>query len=536
MPEILQTLFVDLAGLSAVSIFAAIFFATFVSEDAACIAAGALTANGDIDLGLAVSACFLGIVTGDILLYWVGRLFGRAILRTSIAARFVSEKQVDRATQWLNERGVSAIFLSRFITGLRLPTYLAAGFVRTDFRKFVLYFIIAAAIWTPLLVGSVAFSSELLSGRSIFAGVGVFVVVRIAVRLASWRNRRLMVGRVRRILHWEFWPLPVFYLPVVVWILYLGIRHRSLTVFTCANRSLPAGGFVGESKDAIYSLLAATRLNRDFLLPHRLLSRELPHGDRVAAALRFMEERNLFFPVIIKPDAGERGRGVRIVASRGELESVLHGSDRDLIIQQFFDGDEVSIFYIRHPGSDRGEIFSITEKVFPVVVGDGVSTLEVLILGDARAVCLAGKYFKENRDRLDEIPAAGEHVRMIGIGTHSRGAIFLDGERFRTPQLESVIDTICRRVDGFNFGRFDIRYRSIDSFLRGEDFKIIELNGVTSESTNIYDPRYSLIDAYRILFEQWRIAFEIGRENMQCGVRSSTLKELCQAISLASFA
>jgi hypothetical protein len=60
--------------------------------------------------------------------------------------------------------------------------------------------------------------------------------------------------------------------------------------------------------------------------------------------------------------------------------------------------------------------------------------------------------------------------------------------------------------------------------------KIIELNGVTSEATHIYDPRLSLFEAYRVLFRQWRIAFEIGDLNRAQGIRPTALRELLRAL------
>ena len=42
----------------------------------------------------------------------------------------------------------------------------------------------------------------------------------------------------------------------------------------------------------------------------------------------------------------------------------------------------------------------------------------------------------------------------------------------------------------------------------------------------IYDPKHSLFDAYRILFRQWRIAFEIGAANVQRGSAAMSLREL----------
>jgi membrane protein DedA with SNARE-associated domain len=515
-----------LAELSALSIFAALFLGTFISEDAACIVAGALVATGDVSLTLALASCFLGIVAGDLGLYVAGRLIGRRMLNFEVARRFVTQASLRSASRWLDQRGASAIFLSRFVTGFRLPTYLAAGVLRTDFRKFALYFILASALWTPLIVGSVAFFGNALGGGVLIVAVGTFLIVRLTVKLASWRQRRLLVGKLRRTIEWEFWPLWVFYLPVVCYVLWLGLRCRSLSVFTCANPAIPAGGFAGESKDDIYSIISTDSRNREFLLRHCLIRGDITPGRRTEIAREFISAHGLTFPLVLKPDAGERGKGVRILERIADLDIALESIERDHVLQEFCDGGEISVFYFRHPGSESGEIFSMTEKVFPTVTGDGVSSVEQLILRDRRAVCLAEKYFEANEKMLDTVPAASETIPLIRIGTHSRGAIFREGIHLKTAAFERSIDEICRRIDGFYFGRFDIRYTSLEQLQAGRGFKIIELNGVTSESTNIYDPRYTLLDAYRILFRQWRIAFEIGAANRKRGVPATTLPAL----------
>jgi hypothetical protein len=143
---------------------------------------------------------------------------------------------------------------------------------------------------------------------------------------------------------------------------------------------------------------------------------------------------------------------------------------------------------------------------------------------------MARFYLGKNEDRLWETPGEGERVQLVELGTHCRGAIFLDGQWVKTESLEEVIDRISRSFAGFYYGRFDIRAQSIEDFKEGENFKVIELNGVTSEATHIYDPRNSLFDAYRVLFEQWRVAFEIGAANRRRGVRPATAKELMRLL------
>lgn len=515
------------AELSAAGLFAFFFFATFVSEDAACILAGTAAANGRIGFAAALAACFFGIFVGDLLLFGVGRFAGARVFDNRFVRKFVSPRSVQRASEWLENNAGSAVFFSRFVTGLRLPTYLAAGALRTDSVRFAFWFFLASAIWTPILVGSVAFAQTTIFSQNALLGiVFLLVVVSFGFKYSSWKYRRHFVGRIKRIINWEFWPIQIFYLPVVVYVFLLALKFRSLTAFAAANPAFPAGGFKGESKNDIYDALKKSGRMNENLLAYALIRRETSLPERLNAAWKFMDENKLMFPLVVKPDAGERGKGVRIVQSLDELTNTISSSECDLIFQEFARGEEVSIFYYRRPHEPSGQIFSITEKRFPTVVGNGVSTTEELILGDSRAVALAKKYIEHNKDRIDQVPAVDEVVRLIDIGTHSRGAVFLDGGWLKTAALESKIDEICRSFKGFYFGRFDIRVPTHKDLQLGQNLKIIELNGVTSESTNIYDPRYSLIDAYRILFRQWRLAFEIGAENFKLGARQTGVIDL----------
>lgn len=526
MPEYVQTLFNSLPELSAAGLFLFFFFATFVSEDAACLLAGTAAASGRLSFLLAVTACLLGIFAGDVLLYLCGRLLGNRVFENRIVKRFISEASITKASGWLQNNAAAAVFLSRFVSGLRLPTYLAAGAVKANFAKFSLCFLLASIIWTPILVGTTAFSQELLfRGNAILGLLVILVALRLVLRYSRRKNRRLFVGKFRRIANWEFWPLPVFYAPVVLYILRLAFKHRSLTIFSAVNPAMPGGGFKGESKKAIYDGLMRSTVASGFLPEYALLNDALPVDEKISRARSFMSEKGLSFPIVLKPDAGERGRDVRVMNSMPDLENAITGAKGDMVLQEFISGDEFSIFYYRFPNEDRGRIFSITEKRFPVLTGDGRSTIEELILDDRRAVCLAEKYFEQNRERLSDVPTGGEAVEIVNIGTHSLGAIFLDGVRFRTKALAEKIDEICRGYRGFYFGRFDIRTPSTSDLITG-NFKVIELNGVTSESTNIYDPQYSLADAYRILFQQWRLAFEIGAENVRLGYRAASVRDM----------
>jgi membrane protein DedA with SNARE-associated domain len=507
---------------------------TLVSEDLTCIGAGVLAAQGRIELSLAIFACFLGIFVGDILLFLAGRFLGRPALRRAPLKWFVRDEAVERSSAWFARRGTLVILISRFVPGLRLPTYFAAGLLNTSFWSFTFYFSLAAALWTPLLVGSAkllgaeVLQSALLAGQSLFikallAGLIVFCVTKLSTQLATWRGRRRLVARWRRLTHWEFWPPYIFYPPVVCYIVWLALKHRNLTIFTAANPAILGGGFIGESKIEILRSLAHAG---EFVARAELLDAALETKSRIAQAKSFMTKHGFSFPVVLKPDQGQRGAGVAVVRTEAELAGYLRQAANDTIIQEYAPGVEFGVFYYRLPDEAHGHIFSITEKRMPVLIGNGTSTLEQLILKDERAVCMADFYLNQQRARLAEVPGRGARVQLVELGTHCRGAIFLDGAWVKTAALKAAFDRISQGFAGFYFGRYDVRTPSLDDFRQGRNFKIVELNGVTSEATHIYDPRNSLLAAYKILFEQWRLAFEIGARNCGHGLQPATISTL----------
>jgi len=143
---------------------------------------------------------------------------------------------------------------------------------------------------------------------------------------------------------------------------------------------------------------------------------------------------------------------------------------------------------------------------------------------------MASTYLEALAGRAEEIPRSGEQVSIVDLGTHCRGAVFLDGEAYRTAELEKRVEEIASDFEGFHFGRFDLRAPSYEHFMRGEDIWVLELNGVSSEATHIYDPKHSLLQAWSILARQWRWAFEIGRANRDAGHEPLSLKETATLI------
>lgn len=511
--------------------------ATLVSEDLTCIGAGVLVSQGRIEFIPAVAACFAGIFIGDMLLYLAGRMVGARALDRAPLRWILTTGGVERARNDFRRRGLALIFLSRFMPGLRLPTYFAAGMLKVGAVRFASFFVLAGLAWTPVLVGIAAAAGREASDMvndfgkwAPWAAVGLilalFIAVRIGVPLLTWRGRRLLLGAWRRKRHWEYWPRWFFYPPVALFgVLVPGLRHRSLRLVTAVNPGMFSGGLVGESKSEILDALAGSAGSAD-VARHLLL-------EPGAAPERFARARAALpgWPLVLKPDVGERGRGVVIARDEAAALAALEAHPGRLIAQEYVPGEEFGVFWARRPGEARGRVLSVARKELPEVVGDGKSTLERLILTHPRHLNMGNYFLEQNAARLEEIPAVGERVVLSPLGTHARGATFLDANDLLTPELEVAIEEISRRYQGFHFGRYDLRVPSDADLRAGRNLRVLELNGLTSEPAHVYDPKASLWVAWRTLIAYWRLAYAIAAANAAAGARPSTWSEIRAGLS-----
>ncbi len=233
-----------------------VFMATFVLEDAAAVGAGLLLANGSLAWPFAFTSCFFGIWLGDAGLYALARMVGRGWFERSRWQKY--SKEVARSEEWFTRRGTPILIFSRILPGTRLPTYLAAGFLRVPAPRFLLITGLAALAWTfVILFLTQAFGSKLFkwlaackSGGFIVLGAGLalYVLLQFIRKCAARFDSRRMGAKLGRWRHWEFWPAWLFYPPVVAHYFWLAIKYRGTMLPTVANPGIFSGGMVGESK------------------------------------------------------------------------------------------------------------------------------------------------------------------------------------------------------------------------------------------------------------------------------------------------
>lgn len=335
-----------------------------------------------------------------------------------------------------------------------------------------------------------------------------------------------------RVSHFEFWPPWLFYLPMKLYGLLLALRYGP-AVATVTNPSFEAGGFAGESKSQILDLVKVE--GEKWFAKHLCFVKGRETESTYARATQLIRDKDFVFPIVGKPDVGCRGLGVQLLETEEDLKNYISQFPvgEKVQLQELFDyPNEAGVFYIRRPGERRGRIFSLTLKYFPVLECDGKSTLEQLILNDSRAGQISHIYLERHKDKLNIIYPRGHRFRLAFTGSHSLGTIFKDGNRLITSKMERLFDEISATVPEFYFGRYDVRFHRLEDLETGENMKIIEINGATSEATHIWDSGTGLWEAYKTLMEQYLEMFRIGALNRKRGFRPLRFFELIDRINV----
>jgi len=533
-----------------------LFAGTFLQEDAAMLGGAYLVVERGFPTILAFISLFAGVVAGDCLIYGIGAAAHRSRTLQKLLRRF----DMTRVHGFLDRRLIWAVAVCRVIPTLTFPAFAACGYTGVPFRRFAfaamatgLVYVLAmlvlligfgrsvpewaqnwAWIGLALLVGCLIVGRRLITRRfgSNFAVSGGWpadgtpLVTHVGMPALS--AKRVRVALSERI------PMVLYYVPLVAQWFWLALKYRGLTVPTTANPLIESGGLMGESKAACMAMAADAPA--EFMARTGRIERKRGQSgieNALRQARRVMTAHGLEFPVIAKPDIGWRGFGVRKVVSEADLALYLESypNDQTIILQEYVPWHgEAAVFYVRLPGQASGYLFSTTLRYFPFVVGDGESTLETLILASPRTRWTADLHLSAHAPRLRTVPGDGEIVRLATVGSNRVGGLYVNAARYVTPEMTARFDEIARRIPEFWFGRFDVRFETLEQFQRGESFKIVEINGAGAEAVHIWDPNVSVLEGYRVLFRQQALMFRIGAANRRRGFRPQTPLQLirCQ--------
>lgn len=308
-----------------------------------------------------------------------------------------------------------------------------------------------------------------------------------------------------KLFNWEYWSFNCIYAPIYFYWFFLCIKARSLFFFSASNPLIENGGFLMEKKSDVYKLIPS------FYYPKTLLITPECCLNDIGANI---ERHSFNFPLIIKPDIGGKGRGVKKVQNITEAISYIRHCNFPMLVQELIPyKNEVGIFYYRLPWQDKGKISGIVSKEFLTVCGDGVNTIEDILVKDSRGLLHLSALKKTTEIDFTQVLGNGIEKVLVPFGNHARGCKFIDASHLITPALEETIDNICQQIEGFYFGRLDVMFKSWSTMEQGKNISIIELNGAGSEPTHIYDPAHSIFFAWKEIIKHWNLLYEISTFN-----------------------
>lgn len=325
-----------------------------------------------------------------------------------------------------------------------------------------------------------------------------------------------------RVINYEYWPFQLLFSPCFFYWMILSIRARSLVYFTATNPAIELGGFFGESKMNILNNVSEKYKPKAILVDATI---------SVSDILQKITAKGIYFPFICKPDKGEMGFMVRKINNSQELKEYLIFCPGEIVVQEFVDYNiELGILYYRYPSGKSG-ITSVAEKEFMSVEGDGLSTVEDLMNRKDRSRFQINRFRKERKELLSLVPLLGQKLLLEPVGNHCKGTRFINGENLINEKLVSVFDEITSKMNGFYFGRFDLRVESLEDLYNGANIKILEVNGTTSEPAHIYGEGMTIWKAYNAIFQNMKIVNDIAIENHRNGEKYMAITEVIKTIS-----
>jgi membrane protein DedA with SNARE-associated domain len=137
-----------------------------------------------------------GILLGDSVIYWAGRVVGRRVAEVWPFRRLITPEKLERVERLLRQRGKVVVMVARFLPGLRAPTYFTVGHSRVPYWEFLLFDGLAALVSAPLWVCLGFWFGDDIEraaragsrfGGYILAGVLALVAILIA---RAWLQRR----------------------------------------------------------------------------------------------------------------------------------------------------------------------------------------------------------------------------------------------------------------------------------------------------------------------------------------------------------
>lgn len=317
----------------------------------------------------------------------------------------------------------------------------------------------------------------------------------------------------------EFWPAWVLQSALYVQGISLGLWAGGLTWFARVNPGMAWGGMLAYSKSEAMAELPPINKAAELAFNWPMSVEQL---------VKQLAESNLSWPLVLKPDQGERGRDVYRLAHLEALQQCLQPLPAGrYLVQEFLQLPyEFGVFVAKSTITQRFEVLSLTWKVPLGVAGDGVSTVKQLLAQHPRAKHYPWLLAGLPAELQNAVPTPAAWQPLHFSGNHCRGAAFMDAGSLINPALHECLHTVLSPVTGFRFGRLDVMVAQPDDLWRPEAIKVLEINGANAEPAHIYDPQLPFLKMLREVLRYQRLMWQQARWMQKQGTMAPPLRSL----------
>lgn len=177
-----------------------------VPEETVLLLAGYLVWRGELQLHMLLAVGFASAVTGDNIGYWLGRRFGKGALQRHAHWILGHPERLETMQRFVARRGATAVFVARFVPGLRFTAGPLAGALGLPAWSFLAANVLGAALYVPLTVGAgwaigYGLGDHVERLRRVVGNVEHVVLlaaVASAGALIAWRATRWLSRRPKR--------------------------------------------------------------------------------------------------------------------------------------------------------------------------------------------------------------------------------------------------------------------------------------------------------------------------------------------------
>ncbi len=167
-----------------------------VPEDAVLLTGGFLAHRGIVEYPVTLVVSFVGVITGDCSLYFLGRRFGTGLLRYFAIIHPGSKGGIARMQSFMDRHGHRAVFYGRFLAGLRALVYLSAGSLGVPISRFLMYDLLGAVISVPLVVSlGYLCGGEIEEILRYLGGIQRALLILVVLSVLIWLMRVLVMSR-----------------------------------------------------------------------------------------------------------------------------------------------------------------------------------------------------------------------------------------------------------------------------------------------------------------------------------------------------